>query len=75
LASLEALAEDPALRRYHLWHAVRGALSAELGDVPEAAERYRAALQCQCTEPERRFLGTRLDEMERRSKESRDISG
>jgi RNA polymerase sigma-70 factor (ECF subfamily) len=74
LESLEALAEDPALRRYHLWHAVRGALSAELGDVREAAERYRAALQCQCTEPERRFLGTRLDEMERRAKESGDAS-
>ncbi len=74
LESLEALAEDPALRRYHLWHAVRGALSAALGDVREAAERYRAALQCQCTEPERRFLGARLDEMERRSKESREAS-
>lgn len=67
LESLETLAEDPALRRYHLWHAVRGALAAELGDAREAAERYRAALQCQCTEPERRFLGTRLAEMERRS--------
>jgi RNA polymerase sigma-70 factor (ECF subfamily) len=67
LESLETLTEDPALRRYHLWHAVRGALAAELGDTREAAERYRAALQCQCTEPERRFLGLRLAEMERRS--------
>jgi RNA polymerase sigma-70 factor, ECF subfamily len=74
LESLEALAEDPALRRYHLWLAVRGALSGELGDVHEAAELYRAELQCQCTEPERRFLGTRLDEMERRAKESGDAS-
>jgi RNA polymerase sigma factor (sigma-70 family) len=70
LESLELVEEDPALRRYHLWHAVRGALAAELGDAGEAAERYRAALQCQCTEPERRFLGMRLSEMERRSTDS-----
>jgi RNA polymerase sigma-70 factor (ECF subfamily) len=70
LASLEMLTEDAALRRYHLWHAVRGALAAELGDAREAAEHYRAALQCQCTEPERRFLGAKLAEMERRSKET-----
>jgi predicted RNA polymerase sigma factor len=49
---------------------VRGALAAELGDTDEAAEYYRAALQCQCTEPERRFLGMRLSEMERRSIDS-----
>ncbi len=60
LASLDAVNDDPVLRRYHLWHAVRGALAAELGDTSEAAEHYRAALQCQCTEPERRFLAARL---------------
>jgi RNA polymerase sigma-70 factor (ECF subfamily) len=67
LDSLETVAADPALRRYHLWHAVRGALAAEIGDVREAAEQYRAALKCQCTDPERRFLEMKLAEMERRS--------
>jgi RNA polymerase sigma-70 factor (ECF subfamily) len=44
------------LRDYHLLLAVRGRLLLELGMHGEAAESLRAALQCPCCEPERRFL-------------------
>jgi RNA polymerase sigma factor (sigma-70 family) len=60
LDALEPLHGDPALTRYHLFHAVLGALNAEAGDRTDAAEHYRAALRCQCSEPERRFLASRL---------------
>jgi RNA polymerase sigma-70 factor (ECF subfamily) len=69
LESLDRLSDDGTLRRYHLWHAVRGALAGELGEVHDAAEHYRAAMQCPCSEPERRFLAAKLAEMERRFEE------
>lgn len=64
LAALAELPMDAALRRYHLWHAVQGAFAAELGERAEAAAHYRAALACQCTAPERRFLEARLAAVE-----------
>lgn len=64
LAALADLPVDAALRRYHLWHAVQGAFAAELGERAEAAAHYRAALACQCTDPERRFLEARLAAVE-----------
>ena len=44
------------LRDYHLLLAVRGRLLLQLGRNGEAAESLRAALECPCSEPERRFL-------------------
>jgi len=56
LAALEPLEEDAQLRGYYLLLAVRGHLLLDLGRAPEAAACFRAALECPCSEPERRFL-------------------
>src|SRR5580700_4547457 len=56
LAEIEPLADDPKLRGYYLLLAVRGHLLQELGRPAEAADCFRAALECPCSEPERRFL-------------------
>ncbi len=60
LASVESLTHDPKLRDYYLLLAVRGHLLTELGRQTEAATCFRAALQCGCSEPERRFLKRKL---------------
>jgi RNA polymerase sigma-70 factor (ECF subfamily) len=65
-AGLEAIAivaDDPALKRYYLFHATLGELVRERGDYATAAEHYRAALACECSDPERRFLERRLREV------------
>jgi RNA polymerase sigma-70 factor (ECF subfamily) len=60
LASIAAL-EMP---RYYLFLAVRGHLLLELGRGTEAADCFRAALECPCSEPERRFLRRALKKCE-----------
>ena len=60
LAAVDALARDPKLRHYHLLMAVRGQLLAGLGRTHEAAISFREALDCACSEPERRFLEKKL---------------
>jgi RNA polymerase sigma-70 factor (ECF subfamily) len=59
VATLEA---DPKLQNYYLLLAVRGHLLLELGQRAEAAGAFRAALECPCSEPERRFLKRKLME-------------
>ncbi|MBI4476938.1 MAG: sigma-70 family RNA polymerase sigma factor [Acidobacteria bacterium] len=61
LAATSALERDRALRHYHLFLAVRGHLLLELGRPSEAASCFAAALDCACSEPERRFLRRKLD--------------
>src|SRR5206468_8135465 len=60
LAAIEPIEHDPKLRDYHLLLAVRGQLLADVGRVNEAAECFRAALECACSEPERRLIARRL---------------
>ena len=62
LTTIEPLAVDAKLQRYHLFLAVRGRLLLDLGRAEEAANCFRAALECRCSEPERRFLRRRLEE-------------
>ncbi len=62
LAAIAPLERDRTLRRYHHLLAVRGELLMEIGRAPEAADAFRAALTCQCSEPERRFLAARLQQ-------------
>ena len=64
LAALEPLENDPKLRDYYLLLAVRGHLLLELGRRTEAAACFRAALDCPCSEPERRFLRRKLQTCE-----------
>ncbi len=61
LAALHPLAANGALNGYHLLPATLADLHRELGKFDEAAAWYRRALECDCTEPERRFLHHQLD--------------
>ena len=61
LAALAPLEHDRKLRRYYLLLAVRGQLLLDVGRVDEAAKAFRAALACDCSAPERRFLQRKLD--------------
>ena len=56
LTIVEPLRADPKLRHYHLLLALKGDLLLALGRRVEAAESFQAALACECSEPERRFL-------------------
>ena len=62
LAEIAHLAENPKMCGYYLYLAVRGHLLLKLGRASEAAECFRRALACQCSEPERRFLRRKLSE-------------
>ena len=64
LAAIEPLSEDPKLENYYLRLAVRGHLLLELARPAEAAGCFRAALDCPCSEPERRFLRRKLEACE-----------
>ena len=64
LRMLDALASDPALDRFHLFHAARADLLRRDGALSAAAESYRAALEL-CRSPvEQRYLRRRLAEVE-----------
>ncbi len=60
LRALERISDHPALRRYHLLPAVKAELWKQAGKLERAAEAYGAALECECSEPERRFLESGL---------------
>ncbi len=60
LPLLEPLAADPRLKQYHLLLAVQGHLLEDLGRRAAAADCFRAALECACSEPERRFLRRKI---------------
>ena len=61
LAELDLLEGNAALRGYHLLPAVRGRMLVELRRMGEAGDAFQAALSCDCSEPERRFLRRQLD--------------
>ena len=54
---------DGQLAGYHLLTATRADFLRRLGRLEEAAASYREALDMTATEPERRFLSRRLDEV------------
>ena len=60
-AALKEIATlEPELGSYYLFLALRGHLLLGCGRRTEAAEQFRAALECRCSEPERRFLRRKL---------------
>ena len=61
LAALAPLESHAAMRGYHLLPAVRGRVLSELGRLDEAEAAFSAALECDCAEPERRFLQRQLE--------------
>ena len=60
LAALTPLEENSALQKYHLLPAMRGHALAALGRLDEATAAFSAALKCDCTQPEKRFLQQQL---------------
>jgi len=69
LAALAPLEGHAVMRGYHLLPAVRGRIWAELGRLAEAEAAFSAALECDCAEPERRFLQKQLESVRSRWKE------
>jgi RNA polymerase sigma-70 factor (ECF subfamily) len=65
LAELTPLEDHAAMRGYHLLPAVRGRLPAELGRTAAAQAAFSTALECDCSEPEKRFLRLQLDSLAR----------
>jgi RNA polymerase sigma-70 factor (ECF subfamily) len=60
LAALTPLAANDALQKYHLLRATQGHVLAALGRLDEARAAFSAALECDCTLPEKRFLQRQL---------------
>jgi RNA polymerase sigma-70 factor, ECF subfamily len=60
LTALDPLHNDPMLRHYHLLMSVRGQLLLGVGRRAEAHAAFEAALACECSDPERRFLERKL---------------
>ncbi|WNV87836.1 DUF6596 domain-containing protein [Umezawaea sp. Da 62-37] len=60
---VDAVADDPALRDYHLLPGVRGDLLRTLGRHAEAHSEFHRAAALACNEPERAFLLRRADEV------------
>lgn len=60
LREVEKIIAHPALQHYYLLSATVGELWQELGETGKAADNFRQALRCPCSEPERRFLQRKL---------------
>jgi RNA polymerase sigma-70 factor (ECF subfamily) len=66
LELIDDILSNGDLADYHLAHAARGELCRRLGRTAEAREAYEHALTLAKQEPERRFLGKRLRELQRK---------
>ena len=66
LAVVEALIESGALRDFHLAHAAQADFCRQLGRIDEAREAYVRALALARQAEERRFLETRIAEIDAR---------
>jgi RNA polymerase sigma-70 factor (ECF subfamily) len=64
LSLVEELDREGALSDYHLLEATRANLHRRRGDRRAAVNAYRRALSEARTDPERRFLERRLDELD-----------
>ena len=62
-AGLDLVDAIEGLEHFHLWHAARADLLRRLGRGEESAAAYRAALECEASAAERRFLDRRLAEV------------
>jgi RNA polymerase sigma-70 factor (ECF subfamily) len=71
LALIEGILERGELTLYHLAHAARADMYRRLGRSEQAAACYRTALELVSQEPERRFLESRLDELQQLQGEQR----
>ncbi|MGQ0432241.1 MAG: RNA polymerase sigma factor [Microthrixaceae bacterium] len=62
-AGLRAVDATAGLGRFHLWHAARADMLRRLERTQEARDAYEAALGCEPSDPERRFLERRLTDL------------
>ena len=62
--AVNAIANRSTLEAYHLFHAIRGSLAAELGNMPEAVNDLRAAEGLTTVPAEREFIARRIREIE-----------
>ena len=62
-AGLTAVDAIAGLGRFHLWHAARADMLRRLERTQEARDAYDAALTCEPSDPERRFLERRLSDL------------
>ena len=70
MALVDLAAQGGQLEDYHLLHAVRADLFRQMGRFTQAADEYRQALALAGTQPERRFLERRLQEVGERASRS-----
>jgi RNA polymerase sigma-70 factor (ECF subfamily) len=71
IRALEEIGSHPAMSHYYLLPATLGELWSEIGEARRAADFYRSALSCPCTDPERRFLMKKLAAIETVQNEER----
>ncbi|HEX8372649.1 MAG TPA: sigma-70 family RNA polymerase sigma factor [Chthoniobacterales bacterium] len=62
LDALNSISHRSSLESHHLFHAIRGALTAELGDRAEALAHFRKAAQLATLPAERDFIARRIRE-------------
>jgi RNA polymerase sigma-70 factor (ECF subfamily) len=62
LREIESLEDEEVLRTYYLLYAVRGRLLNQMDSHKAAAMSFQRALECPCSEPERKFLQRMLTE-------------
>lgn len=64
LDAVDAIANRDSLESYHLYHAIRGSLAAELGLLPEALQELRTAERLTHVAAERDFIARRIREID-----------
>jgi RNA polymerase sigma-70 factor (ECF subfamily) len=64
LVAIEAILERGELKDYHLAHSARAEFNRRIGNSAEARNSFQVALSLVKQEPERRFLMTRLAELD-----------
>jgi RNA polymerase sigma-70 factor (ECF subfamily) len=62
LRELDFLQDQDILKSYYLLHSVRGRLLLQIEARADAATAFRNALECPCSEPERKFLEQMLSD-------------
>jgi RNA polymerase sigma factor (sigma-70 family) len=64
ICALDAISNRASLQSYHLYHAIRGTLAAELGDTATALTHFRQAESLTHLPAERDFIARRIAECE-----------
>lgn len=64
LDAVDSIADRSSLDGYHLFHAIRGTLAAELGRIPEALGEFQIAQNLTGVTAEKEFIARRIREIE-----------